>query len=106
MAQAYQQALWRGVTDRNVMRLYVAGNSLRSRAAIENARRICDEYLCGLCDLEVIDIYQDQVRIRADSRIVAPTLVKDQPLPRSRIIGDMSRTDILLSGLGLVPHGS
>jgi circadian clock protein KaiB len=103
-ALEYQRALDRGSSERYVMRLYVAGNSLRSRAAIENVRRVCDEYLCGRWDLEVIDIYQDQVRSRDDAVIAAPTLVKFEPLPRSRIIGDMTRTEKVLAGLGLTPR--
>ncbi len=102
-AKEYQQAIDRG-PERYVMRLYIAGNNLRSRAAIENVRRVCDEYLCGRCDLEVIDIYQDLARSRDDAVIAAPTLVKSEPLPRSRIIGDMSRTEKVLAGLGLIPH--
>lgn len=102
--EEYQRVLEPGPAERYEMRLYVAGNSLRSRAAIENVRRVCSEYLCGRCDLEVIDLYQDAARCRDDAIVAAPTLVKYAPSPRSRIIGDMSRTEKVLAGLGLVPH--
>ena len=52
----------------------------------------------------MIDIYQDVQRSRDDAVIAAPTLVKSEPLPRSRIIGDMTRTEKILVGLGLVPR--
>ncbi len=100
----YQEALDEADAERYVMRLYIAGNSSRSRAAITNVRRVCAEYLRGRCDLEVIDIYQDLDRSRADAVIAAPTLVKSEPLPRSRIVGDMTRTEKVLAGLGLIPH--
>lgn len=52
----------------------------------------------------MIDLYQDATRSREDAIIAAPTLVKYSPLPRSRIIGDLSRMDRVLAGLGLVPQ--
>ena len=103
-AQEYQRALDEAAAERYVMRLYVAGNSTRSRTAIENMRRVCAEYLFGRCNLEVIDIYQDLARSRADAVIAAPTLVKFEPRPRSRIVGDMTRTENVLAGLGLMPR--
>ena len=37
---------------------FVAGMTSRAGRAIENVRAICDKYLTGRYDLEVIDIYQ------------------------------------------------
>lgn len=104
--EEFQRALGLAPGERYVMRLYIAGNSLRSRLAIENIRGVCDRYLCGRCDLEVVDLYQDVTRGRDDAVIAAPTLVKYSPLPRSRIIGDMTQADKVLAGLGLVLRSS
>src|SRR3954468_18959051 len=50
-----------GHKERYVLRLYVTGSSPRSLSAIGNIRRLCDEYLQGRYDLEVVDIYQQPV---------------------------------------------
>ena len=66
-----------------------------------NLRAICDEYLEGRYDLEVIDIYQQPVLTKGEQIIAAPTLIKKLPLPMRRIIGDMSNRDRVLLGLDL-----
>ena len=92
--------------DRYVLRLYVTGLTSRSARAVKNLQAICDEYLAGRYDLEVIDIYQQPVLTRGEQIIAAPTLIKKLPLPMRRMIGDMSNRDRVLLGLDLVsvPH--
>jgi circadian clock protein KaiB len=87
---------------RYVLRLYVTGLTPRSVCAVNNLRAICDEYLDGRYDLEVIDIYQQPVLAKGEQIIAAPTLVKQLPLPMRRIIGDMSDRERVLLGLDLV----
>ena len=89
--------------DPYVLRLYVTGMTPRSARAVNNLRAICDEYLDGRYDLEVIDIYQQPVLTRGEQIVAAPTLIKKLPLPMRRIIGDMSNRDGVLLGLDLVP---
>ncbi|WP_440950663.1 circadian clock KaiB family protein [Methanosphaerula subterraneus] len=86
-----------------VLRLYIAGNSPRSQTAVENVKRICEEYLEGRCELEVIDIYQDLTTIPEDLVLAAPTLIRRLPLPLRRVIGDMTEKDKVLIGLDLIP---
>ena len=85
-----------------VLRLYVTGMTPRSARAVNNLRAICDEYLEGRYDLEVIDIYQQPVLTKGEQIIAAPTLIKKLPLPMRRIIGDMSNRERVLLGLDLV----
>lgn len=73
-----------------VLRLYVTGSNARSAQAIENMRRICDEYLAGRHELEVVDIYQRPEAAREFQLLAAPTLVKLLPAPVRRIVGDLS----------------
>ena len=40
----FERALEALGTEPFVLRLYIAGNSSRSQAAIENVKKICDEY--------------------------------------------------------------
>ena len=88
--------------DRYVLRLYVTGMTTRSALAVKNLRAICDEYLAGRYDLEVIDIYQQPLLAKGEQIIAAPTLIKKLPLPVRRIIGDMSNRERVLLGLHLV----
>ncbi len=82
-----------------VLRLYVTGMTPKSRQAIENVRKICEEHLGGRYQLEIIDIYQQPIFAREGQIVAAPTLVKELPPPLRRFIGDMSQTERLLVGL-------
>ena len=98
----FERAASASPADRYVLRLYVTGMTSRSARAVKNLQAICDEYLAGRYDLEVIDIYQQPVLTRGEQIIAAPTLIKKLPLPMRRIIGDMSNRDRVLIGLDLV----
>jgi circadian clock protein KaiB len=100
---AFERAAQAPPVERYVLRLYVTGMTSRSARAVKNLQAICDEYLHGRYDLEVIDIYQQPVLVKGEQIIAAPTLVKKLPLPMRRIIGDMSNRDRVLLGLDLVP---
>ena len=84
-----------------VLRLYVTGHSPHSLRAISNIRRICETYLPGRHDLEVVDITQHPALAESEQIIAAPTLIKKLPLPLRRFIGDLSQTDRILVGLDL-----
>ena len=88
--------------DGYVLRLYITGMTPRSARAVANLQEICDEYLDGRYDLEVVDIYQQPVLAKGEQIIAAPTLIKKLPLPMRRIIGDMSNRARVLIGLDLV----
>jgi len=74
----------------------------RSSRAVSNLKAICEEYLEGRYDLEVIDIYQQPVLTKGEQIIATPTLIKKLPLPIRRIIGDMSNRERVLFGLDLI----
>ncbi len=84
-----------------VLKLYVTGMTPRSTQAINNIKKICEEHLNGLYDLDVIDIYQQPVLARGEQIVAAPTLIKNLPPPLRRFIGDMSNTERILLGLDL-----
>ena len=86
---------------RYVLRLYVTGTTGKSVRAIQNVRRICEEHLKDLYELEVIDIYKNLPLARGDQIIAAPTLIKRLPAPLRRLIGDMSDEQRVLIGLDL-----
>ena len=87
-----------------LLRLYVTGTTGRSMRAIQNVRRICEEHLQGLYDLEVVDIYKNLPLARGDQIIAAPTLIKRLPAPLRRLIGDMSDEQRVLVGLDVRPR--
>jgi circadian clock protein KaiB len=90
-----------GRTPKWDLRLYVAGETARSRAAIENLRRICKEYLGEDSRLEVIDLRKDPSLARGDQIVAVPTLVRKLPSPMKRILGDLSNVERVLVGLDL-----
>jgi circadian clock protein KaiB len=84
-----------------VLRLYVTGMTPRSTRAISAVRAICEEFLAGRFDLEIIDVYQQPARIRDEQILATPTLIKKGPMPERRMIGDMSNRARVMAGLGL-----
>jgi circadian clock protein KaiB len=86
------------------LRLYTAGQSPKSLAALNNLKRICDQHLPGRYSIEVIDLMKNP-RLAKDDEIVAiPTLVRKLPAPLRKIIGDLSNEERALVGLQLRPH--
>ncbi len=84
-----------------VLKLYVTGSTPKSVRAIENIKRICEEHLKGRYRLKVIDIYQEPELAGKEQLVVAPTLIKQLPLPLRTFIGDLSQTEKILVGLDL-----
>jgi circadian clock protein KaiB len=84
-----------------VLRLYVSGSTLKSALAIENIKRICEQYLKNRYDLKVIDIYQQPNLAREEQIVAVPTLIKRLPSPLRRLVGDLSNLKKVLFGLDL-----
>src|SRR6201996_9597097 len=87
------------------LRLYVAGQTPKSLAAIANLQKICEENLAGRYRIEVIDLIV-QPQLAAGRQIGAiPPLVRRLPPPLKRMIGDLSNTEKVIVGLDLRPVG-
>jgi circadian clock protein KaiB len=84
------------------LRLYVAGQSARSIAAVSNLKRICDVHLDGRYAIEVVDLLEQPHLAKADNILAIPTLVRRLPPPIRKIIGDLSNADRVLLGLDIV----
>jgi circadian clock protein KaiB len=92
--------------ERWALRLYTAGQTPKSLAAIRNLKKVCEEHLPGRYEIEVIDLLQNP-RLAKDHQIIAiPTLVRKLPDPIRKIIGDLSDVDRTLVGLDLRPRPS
>ena len=92
--QAYQDE---GIYE---LKLYVVGNNIKSRLALNNLKKICSEYLEGKCHIEVIDLAENPSFARKDQIIAIPTLIKKN-YPKRKIIGDLSNPEKVLEFLGL-----
>ncbi len=90
--------------DKWELRLYTAGQTPKSLAALNNLKRLCDEHLAGRYSIEIVDLMVNP-RLAKDDQIVAiPTLVRKLPEPMRKIIGDLSDTERALVGLQLRPR--
>ena len=87
-------------SERYELRLYVAGTTPRSTRAVRNLTRICEAEIPGRYHLEIIDVYQQPVRAAEDQIVAVPTLLKMVPLPRRKLIGDLSQEAQVRRGLG------
>ena len=86
------------------LRLYVAGQTVRSMLALANLRRYCEEHVPGRYSLEVIDLLVNPQLAEGDQILAIPTLVRKVPEPIRRIIGDLSNKERVLVGLDLRPR--
>lgn len=84
-----------------VLKLYVTGHTPRAESAIANLRRLCDTALNNQCEVTIIDVLERPDLAEADKILATPTVVRDTPPPRRRVIGDLGDLDLVLAGLGL-----
>jgi circadian clock protein KaiB len=98
---AYEKALKENKKKRYLLKLYVAGATVRSTDAIANIKKLCKEELPNQCDLQVIDIYQQPKLAKGEQIIATPTLVKKLPAPLRKVIGDFSNLEDVLVGLDI-----
>jgi circadian clock protein KaiB len=89
--------------DTYVLRLYVAGQTPKSMTALDNLKKICEEYLEGRYQIQVVDLLKNPQLASGDQILAVPTLVRRLPAPIRKIIGDLSNTERVLIGLDLVP---
>ncbi|HEY8378890.1 MAG TPA: circadian clock KaiB family protein [Nannocystis sp.] len=92
-------------TDSDIceLRLYVAGHTPKSVKAVENLKRMCEQYLAGRITITVIDLIENPQLAREDEIVAIPTLVRKLPVPIRRVIGDLSNSEKTLVGLQLRP---
>jgi circadian clock protein KaiB len=84
-----------------VLTLFVTGASEMSGRAIANVRALCDEHLAGRHTLEVIDVHRDASQMSAHDVVAAPTLIKERPLPKRMLVGDLSDSPRVLAALDI-----
>jgi circadian clock protein KaiB len=85
------------------LRLYIAGNTPKSMAALSNLKKYCEEHLQGEYRIEVIDLLVNPQLAEGDQIFAIPTLVRKVPEPIRKIIGDLSNEEKVLVGLNIRP---
>jgi circadian clock protein KaiB len=89
--------------DFYILRLYIAGQTPNSIAAIANLKKICEDKLRGKYHIEVVDLLKKPQLAKGDQIIAIPTLVRRLPPPVKKIIGNLSKTESVIVGLDLQP---
>jgi len=84
------------------LRLYVAGQTPKSLAAISNLKKICADDAKTRYHIEVIDLVKNPALARDHQIVAIPTLVRRLPVPIRKIIGDLSDTERVVVGLQIV----
>lgn len=84
-----------------LLRLYVAGETPKSQAAVRNLQTICNTHLAGRFSIEVIDLRANPQMAASDQIVAIPTLVRRLPEPLRRVIGDLSNAERVLVGLDI-----
>jgi circadian clock protein KaiB len=84
-----------------VLTLFVSGASDLAARAVANAKVLCEAHLKGRYELAVVDVHDDPTAALRSDVLATPTLVKTQPLPVRRVVGDLSHTDDVLRMLRL-----
>lgn len=83
------------------LRLYIAGQTPRSIAAVCNLRKLCETHLSGRYRLDVIDLMKEPGRAQRDRIVAIPTLVRRIPGAVTRITGDLSNSERVLTRLNI-----
>lgn len=89
------------MSDKYLLKLYVTGASDRSQRAISNLIQLCELHLRNRHEIVIIDVLEQPQIAEAEKILVTPTLIKEFPLPKVRIIGDLSDTKTVLLGLNI-----
>ncbi len=85
------------------LKLYVAGQTLKSVTALQNLKKYCETHLKGQYEIEVVDLLVKPQLAEGDQIFAIPTLVRKVPEPIRKIIGDLSNEEKVLVGLNIVP---
>jgi circadian clock protein KaiB len=84
-----------------VFKLYLTGGASPSEQALVNLRRLCDDALGGDCRIDVIDVLEQPHLAEEDHVLITPTLIKQEPPPLRRVLGDLSDLERVLAALHL-----
>lgn len=83
------------------IKLYVMGQTTRSIKAFEDLKMILEAKHKGQYSLKIIDVMGNPQQAEMDMVFATPTAVRASPPPKKRVVGDLSKCENVLAGLGL-----
>lgn len=86
----------------NKFKLYIAGQSAKDELIVNNVTQILNGEYHSAYHLEIINVIENPEQAAHDNILATPTLVKYDPRPVRRIIGDFSNKTKVLAGLELI----
>ena len=92
------------MSQKYLLKLYISGNTLRSQRAIANLKLFCDRELLQASTITIIDVVKYPKIAETEKILITPTLVREFPLPKEKIIGDLSNVEVLSFILNLPPE--
>jgi circadian clock protein KaiB len=97
----FERALRDASARKLQLRLFVAGMTPRSTQAIADLKRLSADLFGAHCSVEVVDIYENPAAAAEAQVVAVPTLVREQPLPRHRLVGSIRDVDKVAKSLGI-----
>jgi circadian clock protein KaiB len=90
-----------------IFKLYVCGQNQRALTAYSNLKKVCEEHLNGQYQIEVVDLVKNPQVAYTQDITACPTVIKESPSPKRVVIGDMSKTEVVLAKLDfpVIPIG-
>ncbi len=82
-----------------IFQLFVAGNTPISIKAISSIKAIFEKYYTDNYTLDVFDIYEYPGLATTEEVLAVPYLIRKQPLPEIRMIGDFSDREKVIDEL-------
>lgn len=84
------------------LRLFLAGNSLRSTSAHRAIVSLLAEFMDPEdVDLDVVDVFENPELAEQDRILATPTLLRLYPAPTRRVIGDLGDAQSVTEALDL-----
>ena len=106
IAERLEARLAESASSHYALTLFVTGASDLSGRAIINIRALCEEHLAGRYTLHVVDVHKDPQLMSSYDLVAAPALIKEAPLPKRMLVGDLSDTRRVLAALDVVDTSS
>jgi circadian clock protein KaiB len=82
--------------------LFISGDGLISKKAIFNCKKSLDFFLQSNYEINIIDVFENPKLAIEENIIALPILIRKNPLPELRIIGDMSNLELFKTELLLI----
>lgn len=96
VTEVFERLLAAKKQEKYVLRLYVTGMTARSMNSIEALKTLCEQFIPGRYELEVVNLLEHMELAELNQVVAAPTLVKLLPLPVQRLVGDLTKSDRLI----------